>query len=124
MSKVFEHGYALVVGVDSNQIPRLALPAVAKDVQAIYDVLIHPERCAYKEENVKFLKGEESTRENIMEALYWLKEKVKADAEATAVLYYSGHGMQVQENGADQYYLIPLQHPLDESRPSVCYSGG
>jgi hypothetical protein len=105
MSDVFEHGYALVIGVDANQIPRLALPAVAKDVQAVYDVLIHPKRCAYKEENVKFLKGEASTREEIMEALYWLQEKVKADPEATAVLYYSGHGME--DKNANQYYLIP-----------------
>jgi len=107
MSKeaIFEHGYALVIGVDANQIPRLALPAVAKDVQAVYDVLIHPERCAYNPDNVKFLKGEESTRENIMEALFWLQEKVKEDAEATAVLYYSGHGME--DKATSQYYLIP-----------------
>ena len=69
MSNIFEHGYALVIGVDGNQIPRLALPAVAKDVQAVYDVLVHPERCAYNPDNVKFLHGEESTRQNIMEAL-------------------------------------------------------
>lgn len=102
---IFEHGYALVIGVDANQIPRLALPAVAKDVQAVYDVLIHPERCAYNPENVKFLKGEESTRENIMEALYWLQEKVKTDPQATAVIYYSGHGME--DKNSNQYYLIP-----------------
>ncbi len=105
MSNIFENGYALVIGVDANQIPRLALPAVAKDVQAVYDVLTHPERCAYKPDNVTFLKGEESTRENIMEALYWLQKKVKADPEATAVLYYSGHGMEDKATG--QYYLIP-----------------
>ncbi|MAU00084.1 MAG: hypothetical protein CL608_23330 [Anaerolineaceae bacterium] len=105
MSNIFEHGYALVIGVDANQIARLTLPAVAKDVQAVYDVLIHPQRCAYNPDNVKFLKGEESTRENIMEALYWLQEKVKGDGEATAVLYYSGHGMEDKATG--QYYLIP-----------------
>lgn len=102
---IFEHGYALVIGVDANKIPRLALPAVAKDVQAVYDVLIHPERCAYNPKNVKFLKGEESTRENIMDALYWLQDKVKGDAEATAVIYYSGHGME--DKTTSQYYLIP-----------------
>ncbi len=105
MSNIFEHGYALVVGVDANQIPRLALDAVAKDVQAVYDVLVHPERCAYNPDNVKFLRGEESTRENIMGALYWLQGKVKEDAEATAVLYYSGHGME--DKATSQYYLIP-----------------
>lgn len=105
MSNIFEHGYALIVGVDANQIPRLALPAVAKDVQAIYDVLVHPDRCAYNPENVKFLKGDQSTRDNILDGLYWLQGKVKGDPEATAVIYYSGHGMV--DKATDQYYLIP-----------------
>ncbi len=105
MSTIFEHGYALIVGVDANQIPRLALPAVAKDVQAVHDVLVHPDRCAYNPDNVKLLMGEQATRDNILEALYWLQGKVKEDAQATAVIYYSGHGMV--DNATDQYYLIP-----------------
>lgn len=105
MTNVFEHGYALVVGVDDNNIKRLALPTVAKDVQAIYDVLVHPERCAYKEDNVKFIKGSESTRINIMEGLDWLSEKVENDPKATAVIYYSGHGWV--DKSTDKYYLIP-----------------
>ena len=105
MSETFEHGYAVVVGVDANQVGRLALPTVAKDVQAVHDVLVHPERCAYKPDNVKLLKSEESTRSNILEALYWLQEKVTADPQATAVIYYSGHGME--DKDSDKYYLIP-----------------
>lgn len=105
MTELFEHGYAVVVGVDDNNIKRLALPTVAKDVQAIRDVLVHPERCAYKPDNVKFLMGADSTNENILEALYWLQDMVKADPQATAVLYYSGHGMV--DKATDQYYLIP-----------------
>lgn len=105
MSNVFEHGYALIVGVDANQIPRLALPAVAKDVQAVYDVLVHPDRCAYNPDNVKFLKGDQATRDNILEGLFWLRGKAKDDPEATAVIYYSGHGMA--DTVANQYYLIP-----------------
>ncbi|WP_420640881.1 caspase family protein [Candidatus Leptofilum sp.] len=105
MSKIFEHGYAVVIGVDENNISRLALPTVAKDVQAVHDVLVHPERCAYKPDNVKLLKGAESTKTEILDALYWLQDKVKEDAEATAVLYYSGHGMV--DKATDQYYLIP-----------------
>lgn len=102
---LFEHGYAVVVGVDDNNIERLALPTVAKDVQAVHDVLVHPERCAYQPDNVKLLKGKDSTGKNILDALYWLQEKVAADDEATAVIYYSGHGMVDKET--DQYYLIP-----------------
>jgi len=105
MSDVFANGYAVVIGVDENQIERFALPTVAKDVQAVYDVLIHPERCAYKAENVKFVKGSESTRKNILDSLFWLQEQAEADKNATAVVYYSGHGMEDKDAG--QYYLIP-----------------
>ncbi len=105
MSEIFENGYAVVIGVDANKIPRLALEAVAKDVTAVHDVLIHPERCAYNPDNVRLLQGEESTGKNILEAFYWLKEKVQADPEATAVIYYSGHGMV--DKKTQQYYLIP-----------------
>lgn len=105
MADIFEHGYAVVVGVDENNIQRLALPTVAKDVQAVHDVLVHPERCAYKPEHVKLIKGSESTNKNILDALYWLQEKVAGDAEATAVIYYSGHGMV--DKATEQYFLIP-----------------
>jgi hypothetical protein len=105
MSEIFENGYAVVIGIDSNKIPRLALEAVAKDVTAVHDVLIHPERCAYSPDNVKLLQGEESTGKNILEAIFWLKEKVQADPQATAVIYYSGHGMR--DKKTEQYYLIP-----------------
>ena len=105
MAAIFEHGYALVVGIDDNKISRLALPTVAKDVQAVYDVLVHPERCAYQEDNVKLLSGADSTKNNILEAFMWLKEKVKADADATAVIYYSGHGYR--DTATEEYYLIP-----------------
>lgn len=106
MAAIFEHGYALVVGIDDNKISRLALPTVAKDVQAVYDVLVHPERCAYQEDNVKLLSGADSTKNNILEAFMWLKEKVKADADATAVIYYSGHGYR--DTATEEYYLIPM----------------
>jgi hypothetical protein len=105
MTALFEHGYALIVGVDSNQIPRLALPAVAKDVRALYDVLVHPERCAYLPDNVMLLCGADSTSKNIMDALYWLQDKIKGDGDATAVIYYSGHGMV--DEATNQYYLVP-----------------
>ncbi|WP_420629067.1 caspase family protein [Candidatus Leptofilum sp.] len=101
----FEHGYVVVIGVDENNIERLALKTVAKDVQAVHDVLVHPQRCAYKPDNVKLLKGEKSTNKEILDALYWLQERVAEDAEATAVIYYSGHGMV--DKATDQYYLIP-----------------
>ena len=104
MSETFSHGYAVVIGVNDNMIKEFRLKEVANDVQALYNVLVDRERCAYKKENVRLLKGAESTRDNILKALLWLKQKVKADTNATAVIYYSGHGYR---DKTDQYYLIP-----------------
>ncbi len=103
MTELFENGYAVVIGVNGSMIPKLALPTVAADVRAVHDVLIHPQRCAYRADNVRLLMDAEATRANILAALDWLGEKTAADPNATAVLYYSGHG--AVDGGV--YYLIP-----------------
>lgn len=102
----FENGYALIVGVDQHQIARLALPTVAKDVQALFALLTDPARCGYLSENVKLVTGQEATQDNIFDGLSWLNDKIKADPNATAFVYYSGHGMV--DKKADVYYLVPF----------------
>ncbi|MFW5943396.1 MAG: caspase family protein [Chloroflexota bacterium] len=105
MTQTFAHGHAVIIGVDQNNVPRLALPTVAEDVQALYEVLTHPQRCGYPAQNVQLLRGPQATHKNILEALYQLQERVSADPQATAIVYYSGHGML--DTYAEQYYLIP-----------------
>ena len=107
-TKLFEHGYAVVIGVDDYTAPVRKLPAVVKDVTALNDALAHPQRCAYKKENVRLLTGSQSTRKNILDSLDWLRDKVEADSQATAVIYYSGHGHVVDSTG--KYYLIPYDY--------------
>lgn len=103
---MFEHGYALLIGVDQNKLPRLALPTVQQDVTKLHEVLTHPDRCGYGRENVRLITGAEATRANILDGLDWLKAKLDADADAsqTAFLYYSGHAHR-EESG--EAYLIP-----------------
>ncbi len=103
MTETFDHGYAVVIGIDENAIPQLALPTVAHDVAAVRDVLVDPERCAYPPGNVRFLSGAAATKTGILAALEWLRDRATADPDATAVLYYSGHG--AVDKG--RYYLIP-----------------
>lgn len=104
MSEYFDKGYAVIIGVNDNAIPRAALPTVAEDVKSLKEVLVHPERCAYNPENVRLLLDEESTGKNILDSLDWLREKT-TDPEATAVFYYSGHGHL--DKATQKYYLIP-----------------
>lgn len=116
MSNTFNHGYALLVAVNESAASA-ALPDVIKDVQALGDVLVHPERCAYAAESVKLIAGKDSTREGIMAGLDWLKGKLEADSSgnATAVIYYTGHG-HVQDGA---YFLIPYDIKLSRIKTSA-----
>lgn len=105
MSTPLENAFAVIIGVDDNQVSRLALPTVAKDVQAVYDVLVHPQRCGYAKDNVRLHTGAEATQDNIFDAFFWLQDQIKAHPNATAIVYFSGHGLF--DPRSEQYYLIP-----------------
>lgn len=107
MTDQFSHGYALLIGVDQNNVPDWALPAVARDVEALRAILIHPQRCAYDEAQVKLIRGKEATRDNILAGLDWLQECLAQDAAATVVVYYSGHGWRDDQTQPSPYYFIP-----------------
>jgi uncharacterized caspase-like protein len=103
---MFDHGYALLIGVDQNKIADLALPIVKKDVAKLKEVITHPDRCGYPEKHVRVLTDAEATRANIISGLDWLKESLLADKEPsqTTFIYYSGHGHR-DESG--ESFLIP-----------------
>lgn len=103
---MFEHGYALLIGVDQNKVANLALPIVKKDVTKLKEVITHPERCGYLEENVRALSGTEASREKILDGLDWLKGKLGSDADPnqTAFIYYSGHA---HREASGDTFLIP-----------------
>ncbi len=113
----FSNGYALLIAVNENLVPNYALPTVAKDAAALRTVLVHPERCAYPAGNVRVLNGSDASREGIYGGLSWLKERIAADRSdnATAVLYYSGHGALNRDDNT--YYFLPydLRTPMADS---------
>jgi hypothetical protein len=109
MAKQFTNGYALLIGVNENAVPEWALPDVAKDIEALATVLTHPGRCAYPTDNVKIIKSQEATRQGILDGLEWLQQRIQSDAsgDATAVVYYTGHGWRDESAGSADFYLIP-----------------
>lgn len=115
MDKQFKNGYALLIGVNQNNVPAWALPDVAKDVDAVAAVLTHPDRCAYPTENVRVLLGEAASRNGIIGGIKWLRERLQSDASGntTAVVYYSGHGWSSTESDLPAYYLIPYDADQD-----------
>ena len=109
MAEQFAHGYALLIAVNENAVPKWALPDVAKDIQALEGVLTHKERCAYPADNVKVLMGQKSTRQGILDRLEWLKGRIAEDksGNATAIVYYTGHGWRDESTEPPDFYLIP-----------------
>jgi uncharacterized caspase-like protein len=111
MSSTFTHGYALLIGVSESAYPKWSLPVTVKDVQAIQSILIDSNLCAYSNDvdHVRLLHDAGATRQAILDGLTWLKAQTTADPDATAVVYYSGHGWI--DKGTGQYYLI--QHDIE-----------
>lgn len=118
LAEQFAHGYAVLIGVDENSVQAWSLPDVAKDIAALAGVLAHPERCAYPQDNIKTLGGVAATRQGILESLDWLRERIESDVSgnATAVLYYSGHGWRDTTVEPPEYYLIPYDVREDRIR--------
>ncbi len=111
---MFNHGYALLIGVGECEETRLSLPVTVKDTQAMYAALIDGELCDYSQENIQILNNKEATKVNILQGLNWLQEKADHDLEATIFIYYSGHG-GVGTDGS--YYLIPHDYDSLEDEP-------
>ncbi len=109
MTEQFANGYALLIGVDENYVDGWALPDMAKDVEALKAVLAHPQRCAYPEDNVRTITGQDATRQGILDGLEWLQEQIQADTSgnATAIVYYTGHGWCQGQSVPSEFYLIP-----------------
>jgi hypothetical protein len=109
MDEFFRHGYALLIGVTDSTWGDLALPIVGKDVAALEQVLIDSQRCAYLPGNVTTLKGKEASRAGILRGLAWLEEQIGRDSSgnATAVVYYSGHGWRDESADPHEFFLLP-----------------
>ena len=110
----FSQGYALLICVDDNTVTDLKLPAVKRDLDALRDVLTSADYCCYPVENIKCISGTDATRANMLGGLGWLSDKLAADTtgNATAVVFFSGHG----HRDARGYYMIPYDIDLQSLR--------
>lgn len=116
----FANAYALLIGVDASSVPKWALPPVKHDVDALAAVLLDPQRCAYLPAHVKVITGTAATRQNILEGLDWLQGQVAgAGPNATAVIFYSGHGWCDTGMIPPSYYLVPYDVREDRLRASA-----
>jgi hypothetical protein len=97
----FKHGYAAVIGTGGD------LPVTLKDAQAVASMLCDPNRCAYPSSQVQLLLGKTANRDVILETLDKLVTQTQTDADATVIVYFSGHGIEIPD-----YFLVPYGFSL------------
>lgn len=103
--------YALLVGIDDYQGIGNSLNGPVADARLIGRILV--ERYGFNPANVKYITDREATREHVSEA--YLRHLGQAGPEGAAVFYYSGHGMQMEENLALTGALDPEPDQVDEA---------
>ena len=101
----FQHGYALIIGVGDTLDPEKALPETREDAKKLAAFL--EKQLGYLPKNIKLLYDSDATKSNIEAGFIWLQQLVTQDKNATAIVYYSGHGFEIK--GAESYYLIPYE---------------
>jgi len=99
----YRRGYALVIGVGGD------LPITVDDACGITQLLRDPDRCAYPGEQVHLLTGEAATRNQVLLAFDRLAQQTSADPESTAVVYFSGHGIEQPD-----FHLLPFGYDLGD----------
>ena len=107
-NSLFTHGYALLIGVGGD------LPVTVKDATALHDILIAPQRCAYPLGQVKLLTKSQADQSGILDGLDWLISNVQRDENATAIVYFSGHG-----GFAPEYHLVPAGYDSQKIRQTA-----
>ncbi len=105
---------ALLVGVGAD------LPDTVTDAEALAGILTDPSRCRYPAANVAVLTEGNATRDRVLAALDALAAAAVADA--TVLIYYSGHGYRVTSSVGESYYL--MTHGYDLARLYQTAIGG
>ncbi|TAL86445.1 MAG: caspase family protein [Rhodanobacter sp.] len=113
MSKTFQSGRALVIGVgEYDSLSPLGLAPVY-DADDVADLLTGANYCGYPAENMQVLRNADASRTAIIDGL----KRLAADARAgdTVVVYFSGHGAQRLSGPDIGTYLCPPE--FDSCRP-------
>ena len=89
---------ALLVGIN-YQGTQSELKGCENDVEATKEVLIN--YYGFKEENIRLLKGDQTTRENILNGIEWLVKKAD-EGFGSLWFQYSGHGYYFKDQNGDE----------------------
>jgi WD40 repeat protein len=105
-----KHRYALLVAINNYNDPAhfIPLPLAQPDSQALYELLIDPERGGWLPEDVVSLAGEAATRDEIESQLRELC-LVRAQQDDLVLLYFAGHAL-LDPATQDGYLALRATH--------------
>ena len=107
----FNNGYVLLIGIRyghwSNKMK--PLEGTLKDIEALNNHFKDPAKAGFVPDNIFMLKEENATSTNILRYLDDFSQKVNQDNEASAIIYYSGHG----ETDGKQSFLLPYNFDIE-----------
>jgi uncharacterized caspase-like protein len=101
-----ENARALVIGIANYRHIAKLPPAVLKDAQDIYNLLVDPQHCGYSPQNVQLLLDDQATQAATRRALTDLAGN--SDPDATVVIYLSSHGGRIEWRPYAGEYLLPV----------------
>ncbi len=105
MSTQFKQGHALIIGVGAD------LPNTVDDAIGLGDIFKDTERCAYPSTQVQVLTSTNAKRQHILDGLDKL---VQVEADATVVVYFSGHGYEAMSSFGKATYLMPYGYDVNQ----------
>src|SRR5215207_9147615 len=120
---VLPNAHALVVGIGAYRQVSPLPPVVINDAKAVADLLCDGRYCGFLPDNVRLLCDEQATRQGLRDALAELA--VRASAESSVFVYFTGHGGRVETGPAAGEYLLPVDaiYPPEEALSESAISG-
>ncbi len=118
---LMESAHALIVGIADYEHIR-KLPQV-QDARKVAGLLVEPDHCGYRPENVTILLDNDATQASIRNGLAALAGRSVPDS--TVLIYFSGHGGQIATGLHAGEYLLPVDtiYPGDEELARTGISG-
>lgn len=100
--------YVLAIGVSKYANPSYNLDFPAKDAEDFAAALLRQKGGLYREVVVKTLTDANATRDNVVDALDWIR--TQTTSKDVAMIFFAGHGVN---DGLNRYYFCPYNFSLD-----------
>lgn len=93
------NNHAVIIGVGAD------LPVTVDDAKILHEILTDAATCKFAEKNVALLTEQAADRASVLAALDALAARAQGDT--TAIVYFSGHGLDNKGRLKSDYYLLP-----------------